>query len=85
MNGPVRAKALQVIGHLASAVGLELFWPHLAHFTQVSLQIIQEGSRSYEFGEAAFSYLCSITKIVKDEISSILPIIVQAAVETVKS
>lgn len=62
-----------------------MFRPYIAHFTQVSIKIIQEGSRSFEFGEAAFSFLCSITKIVKDDIAEILPTIVSAALETVKS
>jgi hypothetical protein len=85
MHSAVRASALQTIGHMAKAVGKEMFAPFLLEYTNISLEIIKQGERGFEFGEAAFSYLCSISKILKDEMESFLPIVVSAALETIKS
>ena len=80
----LRSLALECIGNVASGVGKETFEPYLEHYTNLSLETIQMGTRTTELGEAAFSFLCSICKIMRADMESFIGIVVKACCDVIK-
>lgn len=81
--GPVKAQALETIGHLSKAVGKERFAPFLEYFTKESIAIIQKETDEYSIRDSAFGYLAAITKFMKEDMAEILPTIMEAAFHTI--
>ena len=54
---PVKAQALDTIGHLSKAVGKERFTPFLEFYTAESIEIIKQEKDDFSMRESAFGYL----------------------------
>lgn len=80
----VKAQALDTIGHLSKAVGKERFSPHLEFYTKEALAIIGQEKDDFSMREAAFGYLCAISKFLKDDMAEIIPVIVKSALYTIE-
>lgn len=78
----LKAQALDTIGHLSKAVGKDRFAPYIEYYTQQSLEIVQMETDQYSMREAAFGYLCAISKVMRDDMKDIIPIVVNAALQT---
>jgi uncharacterized membrane protein len=81
---PVKSQALDTIGHLSKAVGRERFSPYLEFYTKECMAIIQQEKDDYSMREAAFGYLCAISKFLLDDMGEIIPDIVKAALFTIE-
>jgi len=79
----VKSQALDTIGHLAKAVGKDRFAPYIEVYTKESLEIISQEQDNYNMRESAFGYLCAISKFMKEDMASIIPTIVKAALYTI--
>ena len=81
-EGELKSQALDTIGHLAKAVGRERFTPYLEYYTQEALKTITDEDNHW-LRETSFSYLCSISKFMREEMASIIPVIVTASLFTI--
>jgi len=79
----LKSQALDTIGHLAKAVGKERFAPYLVYYTEEAMKTITNES-NYCMRETSFSYLCSISKFMKEEMAEIIPAIVEACYFTIE-
>ena len=81
-EGELKSQALDTIGHLAKAVGKERFAPFLEYYTMEAIKTISDES-NHCMRETSFSYLCSISKFMREEMNSIIPTIVAAWLFTI--
>ena len=78
----IKGKALMCAGNLAQACGDSNFPQEaLTTFTTFALECLQQSDAKYELKETAINYFSEISKILKSNMGSIIPVIVPLVLE----